>query len=355
MRYLSAQNLKKFSGKTCLLRIDLNVEPGAPLDSYRLEAILPTIKLLLKNKIKVVVLSHRGRPSFAKATKGKPRGFDRKLSLRPFASILAKELGTKVEFYKYFDFQKLNKGITNSKCRVHLLENLRFLLGEEKNDAKLARQLASLGDFYVNDAFAFSHRPTASMVAITKFLPSYGGLLLEKEIKNLDKAMKKPTHPFVIILGGAKLKVKLLGLRGLIQKADCVLLGSSAFNESGMLKSPKLIWPEDAKNHGKFIWDIGPFTMNRYTSIIGRAKTIVWNGPPGFFEKRAFRKGTIGIWKAVLKNKGAHIVVGGGETSASLELLGKTKIPKNVFVSTGGGAMLEYLSGKELLGIEALK
>ncbi|MGC9603557.1 MAG: phosphoglycerate kinase [Minisyncoccia bacterium] len=331
MHYLSAQNLKKMSGRTCLLRIDLNIEPGAPLDSYRLQAVVPTIKLLLKNRIRVIILSHRGRP----------KGTDKKLSLRPFAPIIAKKISHHVDFCE--------------PGEVVLFENLRFLPGEEKNDAKLAKKLASLGDFYVNDAFAVSHRANASVAAITRFLPSYGGLLLEKEIKNLDRAMKKPVRPFVIILGGAKLKEKIVGLSKLIEKSDATLLGSNVFNESGIPKSPKFIWPKDAMNYGKFIWDIGPFTLERYASIIGKARTIVWNGPPGFFEKKDFRKGTIGIWKAVLKNKKAYIVIGGGETSASLELLGKPKIPKNIFISTGGGAMLEYLSGKRLPGIEALK
>jgi phosphoglycerate kinase len=331
MHYLSAQNLKKFSGKTCLLRVDLNIEPGAPLDNYRLKAAIPTIKLLLKNKVKVVILSHRGRP----------KDFDKKLSLMPFAPIIAKKISHRVNFCKPGD--------------VVLLENLRFLSGEEKNDAKLAKQLASLGDFYVNDAFAFSHRPTASMVGITKFLPSYAGPCLEKELENLGGIINYTTHPFVIVLGGAKLKEKIIGLENTVKKADAVLLGSNVFNESGIPKSPKIIWPEDAKNHGKLIWDIGPFTANRYASVISKARTIVWNGPPGFFEKKGFEKGTVRIWKAILKNRKARIVIGGGETLASLKLVKNAHVPKNVFLSTGGGAMLEFLSGGKLPGIEALK
>lgn len=348
MNFLTDSIAKKYKGKTCLLRIDLNIEPGAPLDSYRLKAVLPTIKLLLKNKVKVVILSHRGRP----------KDFDENYSLKPFARVLYIELGRKVDFSAYFDFAEIRSRIKKSKPgSVLLLENTRFLPGEEKNSEKLAKQLASLGDFFVNDAFAVSHRKNTSVVAITKFLPSYAGLLMESEIKNLGGILKYPTPPFVIILGGAKMKDKINGLRVLIGKSDDVLLGSNAFNETGFPKLPKLIWPEDAKRHGKFIWDIGPFTVNYYADVIGKAKTIIWNGPPGFFEKKGFKEGTIGIWKAVLKNKKAHIVIGGGETAASLSLL-KTnsyKLKANLFISTGGGAMLEYLSGKKLPGIEALK
>ncbi len=360
IKFLSNSIAKKYKGKACLLRIDLNIEPGAPLDSYRLQAILPTIKLLLKNKVRVVILSHRGRPvtsdkrqetrDKAQTTRDKKR-----LSLRLFARVISIELGRGVDFLPDFDFPKIKGRIERSKPgSVFLLENLRFLPGEEKNDPGLAMQISLLGDFYVNDGFAVSHRKNASVVAITNFLPSYGGLLLEKEIKNLSGVINHVTHPLVIILGGLKLKEKIFDLRKVIRKADDVLLGSNAFSES-IPGLSKLTWPEDGKKHGKFIWDIGPFTVGYYASVIGKARTIIWNGPPGFFEKKRFDKGTIGIWKAVLKNKKAHIVIGGGETSASLKLLGKVKVPPNIFISTGGGAMLEYLSGKKLPGIEALK
>ncbi len=368
IRFLTDSVAKKYKDKTCLLRIDLNIESGAPLDSYRVQAVIPTIKLLLKNKIKVVILSHRGRS----ATRNKRQSTrDRKrLSLRPFARVSCMKLGKKVEFLADLNFLKIKDRIEKSKPgSVFLLENLRFLPGEEKNNPGLAMQLSLLGDFFVNDAFAVSHRKNASVVAITKFLPSYGGLLMEKEIKNLGGIINYTTHPFVIILGGAKLKEKIYGLHKLIRRADAVLLGSNAFNESGIPKSPKIVWPEDAMSHDKFIWDIGPFTIREYTSVIAKARSVIWNGPPGFFEKKGFEKGTIGIWKAILKSanrrKEARIIIGGGETVASLQLLTNNKklittsklLVKShkLFVSTGGGAMLEFLSGKKLPGIEALK
>lgn len=366
IRFLNDSIAKKYRSKTCLLRIDLNIEPGAPLDSYRLEAVIPTIKLLLKNKIKVVILSHRGRPLTSdkrQATKNK-----KQLSLRPFARVSCMKLGKKVEFLAGFDFPNIKNRVEESKPgSIFLLENLRFLPGEEKNDLELAMQLSLLGDFYVNDAFAVSHRKNASVCAITKYLPSYGGLCLEKEIKNLGGILKYTTHPFVVILGGAKLKEKILKLKRLIGKADSVLLGSNAFNESGIPKGAKFAWPDDAKsaNHrGKrIIWDIGPFTVNYYTELISKAGMVVWNGPPGFFEKKEFNKGTIGVWKTILKSAGRRkkirIVIGGGETIASAKLIPnfKSLIPKrkNIFLSTGGGAMLDYLSGKKLPGIEALE
>lgn len=382
IKFLTNSVAKKYEGKTCLLRIDLNIEPGAPLDSHRVNAVVPTIKLLLKNRIKVVILSHRGRPKIGNK---ELRITNNGLSLKPFARVLSIQLGRKVNFLDNFNFEKIKSQIDESEPgSVFLMENLRFLPGEEKNDVKLAKQLASLaGDFYphtkrgarllhknslfgvgvyVNDAFAVSHRKNASVCAITKYLPSYAGLLMKKEIKNLGGIVDYTTHPFVVVLGGAKLKEKIYRLRNLIRKADAVLLGSSAFNESGIPRSPKIIWPEDAKSsasrrNGTSIWDIGSFTVNHYASVIGKARTIIWNGPPGFFEKKGFEKGTIGIWKAVLANKKARIVIGGGETLASLSLIHNSRfvIPGNIFLSTGGGAMLECLNGKKLPGIEVLK
>ena len=395
IKYLSSQSLKKFSGKTCLLRIDLNVELGMPIDSYRLEAVVPTIKLLLKNNVRVILMSHRGRP----------KGFDKELSLKPFASIFARKLGVSVHFISTLDLVEARKEIMQSDDKMFLLENLRFWPGEESNDLAFARQLASVGDFYphtkrgsapaasdcknprydvgvyVNDAFAVSHRADASIAAITKFLPSYAGLLLEKEIKNLDRVMKDGKHPLTVIIGGAKVSDKLGVVRYFWKRADDFLIGGSPANTfleaEGMdvgdslvdtdavpiilpyLNAHKIHLPEDARYQSTKILDVGPKTVKEYTEIIRRSKTIIWNGPMGWFEHKEFGNGTKGIWKAVLGNKKAHIVVGGGETVSSARLIPNSKfqIPnsRNIFLSTGGGAMLEYLSGRKLPGLEALK
>jgi len=360
--YLSKTDLKKMRGKTALVRVDLNIEPGAEKNSFRLEAILPTVRLLLSRGAKVVILSHRGRP----------RRYDRNLSLRPFASILERKLRQKVGFLKDFNFFP-------ESGKIFLMENLRFWKGEERNDPAFAQKLARLGDFYVNDAFAVSHRKNASVHAITRYLPSYAGLLLEKELKSLSGAMRNYRRPFTVILGGAKAEDKLGVINYFWHKADKFLFGggpaNTFFSAQGLpvgnsvfsketipkikkyLNSPKIVLPVDLKVADKKILDIGSRTVEKYGKIISKSKTIIWNGPPGLFEKRGFEEGTIGIWRAILKNKKAKIIVGGGETTASLSLIPHSKflIPKNVFLSTGGGAMLEYLSGKKLPGISALE
>ncbi len=367
VKYLSTQNLNKFSGKTCLLRIDLNVEQGMPLDSYRLEAVLPTIKLLLKNRVKVVLLSHRGRPN----------GGEKKSSLAPFGPIFAKKLKTPVDFVEVARLGALQKAIKNSTARLVLVENLRFFKGEEVNDPTFARELAKCGDFYVNDAFAVSHRANASVAAITKFLPSYAGLLMEKEIENLGGVIKDTNHPFTLIIGGAKISDKLGVVKNFWKRADAVIVGGGPANTflqaEGMnvidslvddaalplikpyLNSKKVHLPSDLKWQGKKILDVGLQTVKEYSDVIKRSRTLVWNGPMGWFETKGFGSGTKGVWKAVLANKKARTVIGGGETIASLKLAGNVEVPKNVFLSTGGGAMLEHLSGNKLPGIESLK
>jgi len=366
MKYISQLKLKEFAGKICLLRVDLNIEPNERIKNHlRLKSIIPTINLLIKNNIKVVILSHRGRP----------QKIDKKLSLKPFSLIISNELKEKVEFFPTFQFRKNKEKIIKSKNRVFLFENLRFLKGEEKNDEKLAKQLAELGDFYVNDAFAVSHRKNSSIVAITKYLPAYFGLLMEKEIKNLNRVIKYYHHPFVIIIGGAKISDKIGVIKNFWHKADYFIFGGGPANtflaangvpigESLIDKSQilnlksiknlfkqKIVLPVDVKIKNKKILDIGEKTVKTYSAIIKDSKTVIWNGPMGFFEKKGFEKGTLGIWKAILKNKKAYIVVGGGETIASLKLLKNSRVPGNVFLSTGGSAMLEYLSGKKLPGI----
>lgn len=354
-------------GRTCLLRVDLNVEPGQERNTNRLEAIIPTIRWLLKKGKRVVILSHRGRP----------RRFDRRLTLRPFAPLLQKKLGQEVVFVPNFNSLKtINYKL---KTRIFLLENLRFWPGEEKNDPAFARKLAALGDFYVNDAFAVSHRKNASIVAITKYLPSYSGLRLKEEVGKLGGLLKYTTRPFTVIIGGAKISDKIGVIENFWRKADYFLFGGGPANTffaakglpvgdsladknakfliSNYLNSEKIILPVDVKIHNRQILDIGESTIRSNSAIIRKSRTIIWNGPMGLFEKKGFEKGTVGIWKAILANRKARIVVGGGETVASLRLLGTRRlgVRENIFISTGGGAMLEYLSGKKLPGLEVLK
>src|SRR3990167_9221051 len=293
MKFLNSLKNKNLSKETCLLRVDFNISEKDN-NNPRLETALPTLKFLIEKKSKIVILSHRG-------------SFGKRLSLRPFADIVSKKLKQKINFISHFNFLKISDDIKKSKPgSVFLLENLRFLPAEEKDDEKFAKQLASLGTFYINDAFGVCHRKNASISKIIKFLPSYAGLQLEKEIKNLSSVMKNAKKPLVIIL------------------------------------------PIDYKIENKQILDIGPNTAKYYSDIIKKSKTIAWNGPMGYFENKRFAKGSEAVVKAIINNKKAFSIVGGGETSAIFQM---AKIKNNVFISTGGGAMLKYLAKEKMPGI----
>ena len=383
--YLSKAGKEILRG-TALLRLDFNAQ-----DEWRMKAALPTIHFLVKHLDKIIILSHRGRPTFAKVpafsklsagkSAGKPPGFDQKLSLKKDAANLAKLLGRKVTFVPHFDFEKIKKTVGNSRNgSIFILENLRFLKGEAENDKKFAKKLASLGDFYVNDAFAVSHRKNASISAITEFLPSFAGLGLEKEIKFLSRAILKPKKPLVIVIGGAKAHDKLGVLKYFKNRADCFLIAGASANtllfikgvdiKSSLMSKDKddikhlrrvlnyknLIVPVDVKFQGETILDVGDKTAAIFSEKIKNARTIIWSGPIGAFEKKGFSGGTLAVAKAIAENKKAFSVVGGGETVSFLEKHGLNGISKNFsFVSTGGGAMLEFLAGNKLPGIEALK
>jgi phosphoglycerate kinase len=367
INYLSSVTPKALAG-TVLLRLDFNTE-----DDWRMRAVLPTIKLLLKTSDRIIIVSHRGRPV----------GFDKKLSLRSDALKLSQLLGgRKVTFIDRFRFAEIRRQVNAApRGSVFLLDNLRFLPGEEKNDPKLARRLASLADFYVNDAFAVSHRANASVVAVTKFLPSYAGLEMEHEITSLSKAVIKPKRPVVLILGGAKASDKLGVIAYFKHKADWFLLGGGSANTilsltgMDMKKSVKDNDPKELPALKKiaayknvvlpcdFVWgdasardrilDVGPKTVASFTKKIATARTIIWSGPLGLIEKKRYTKASVAIARAIGRNRRAFSVSGGGETVMFLK---QYKLDKKFsFISTGGGAMVDFLAGKRLPGIEALR
>lgn len=340
MRFLRFLSVRQIAGQTCLLRIDLNTQSAG--DSLRLEASLPTIKLLSQKGARIIILSHRGRP----------RGRNLKLSLKPFLPVLEKKLGLKIKFLPAIP-------ATLPAGKLFLLENLRFWPGEQNNDREFAEKLARLGDFYVNDAFAVCHRPDASVATLPKLLPSYAGLLLEKEVKNLSSVMKNPKRPMALILGGVKVEDKLPVIKNLLPKADSVLLGSTAVKAKAAIpKSPKIKKPVDWIGEEGRILDIGPETVKIYKAEIKKAGTIVWNGPVGRIETPKYARGSEAIAKAIAKSK-AFSVAGGGETTQFfIRAISNYQFlisKKRLFLSTGGGAMLDFLAGKKLPGITALK
>ncbi|MDP1718823.1 MAG: phosphoglycerate kinase [bacterium] len=352
MKFLKDLTKKNLTGKICLLRVDFNVE--SMKDSLRMEASLPTMKWLLAKGARLVVLSHRGRPGISsKHQVVSSKYFDPELSLRGVLPFLRKNLREQVIYLNDIP-DKLPDG------NIFLLENLRFWPEEEKDDAGFAKRLAKIGDFYVNDAFAVSHRKNSSVTQLPKLLPSYAGLLLEKEITTLAAVMKKPKKPLVLIFGGAKVEDKLPVIRNLLPKADKVLLGSSIFNYQYftlLIRNKKIIKPIDWAKKDDLALDIGPLTAKLFIKEIKKAKTIIWNGPVGKFEDKKYLAGSRAVAKAIAASK-AFSIVGGGETTTVFQ----RAIPnfqllisdKKLFLSTGGGAMLEFLAGVKLPGISAL-
>jgi len=384
MKTINSQIVKN---KQVLLRVDYNVDldrSGKIISDFRLRASLPTINFLLKNKAKkIIIISHLGRPE----------GKNKKLSLLPITKHLEKLLNQKIIFIDDCVGKKVKEIIETSEEKIFVLENLRFYKEEEKNDKNFAKQLAQLAEIYVNDAFGVCHRLNASVGAITDFLPSYGGLLLEKEVKNLQKLKKNIKHPFGVVLGGAKISTKLPIINEFLDIADYILLGGGLANtvwkawgfevgnsliekekiaEAKKLGSRKaeLILPGDfivassfKSSKGKLkeieninkkdiIVDIGETSTKVFCQLIKSAKTILWNGPMGYWENKNFQTATIKIAKAIAQNKN-FTVVGGGETLIVIEQL--KLIDKYSFVSTGGGAMLEFLAKDNLPALKFLK
>ncbi len=338
-------------------------------NSLRFLTSVRGVKSLINKKNKIVILSHRGRPQIEKAR-------DMSLSLKPFKKLFEGQLKKEVVFLDNKDLEHAKVNIESSPAGgIFLLENTRFLEGEKENDLKLAKALASLGNVFVNDDFATAHRESASNVGITKYLPSKMGPNLKKEVDSLGRAMNKPKHPYVLILGGAKMEDKMGVIKNLLPHADKILLGGGVANtalkasgidigesiyEPEMLKvakdlskNKKVVIPVDYSKDGSGkILDIGPKTIKIYSDIIGSAKTIIWGGPMGYYEDKRFAKGSYAVARAIAKSRGFS-VVGGGETSAIITSL---KLDKKInLVSTGGGAMLDFLSGKKMPAIAALK
>ncbi len=391
------RNIKKetsLNNKKILLRLDLNVplHKGKISDTTRIDKIIPTLKFLVKQNSKIIILSHIGRPN------GK---IVKKLSLKPVCEDLEKKLNQKIKLItKNINQINHNDLFKNESEKIVMFENIRFYLEEEKNDYKFAKHLASLADIYVNDAFSCSHRAHASIAKISKFLPSYSGLQLELEISALKKITTDIKKPITCIIGGSKVSTKINLIKNLIYKFDTiVIVGGMANNiikylghnigkslqeknsnqivkEIFLLSKKgkcKLIYPEDivvARNingipkvkklneisSDEIILDIGEKTIKKIESLINESKTIFWNGPAGYFENQNFAKGSIKIAKKIVENSKTNkifSVAGGGDTVSLLNTL--DVVNDFNFVSTAGGAFLEYLEGKELPGITALK
>jgi 3-phosphoglycerate kinase len=349
----------QFKRKQVLVRCDFNVsisENGKIGNDFRIQQAIPTIKYLVKNRAKIILLSHLGRPkpwlsqgnSKLQITNSNLKQY----SLKPIAKRLEKLLKRRVFFTDDCIGEKVEKEIEKLKPgKIILLENLRFYKEEEENDRSFAKKLANLADIYINDAFSASHRAHSSIVGIAKFLPSAAGLLLEKEVRILEKIIKNPKLPLVAIFGGREGNFKAIDK--ISKKADFVLINwlveKNIQEKEIKLKHPeKIIKPIDF-TEGNF--DIGEKTTCLFKEKIFQAKTIFWSGPLGQIEKKEFSKGTKEIAKAIIKSK-AFSVVGGGETIEFINRLGLIK--KFSHISTGGSAMLEFLAGEKLPGIEVL-
>lgn len=359
-RTLNDASFGNLKNQRVLLRADFNVPIDKSLivndsECWRIKAVIPTIEYLLKKRAKIIILSHLGRPG------GK---IDDNLRLDPVQKKLSELLNAPVRKMRDSVGEKIKRAISEMAAgEILMLENLRFHKEEEENNENFAKELSGLGDFYVNDAFADSHRNHASISAIAKFLPSCAGLLMEREIKILMR-MLNPAHPATAIIGGVKLETKLPVVQELAKIYDNVLVGGMIANEImqtsvASIIMPNVILPIPEKNQEGKILDIGENSVKLFSKFIHKSKTIVWNGAMGVFEDSDYDAGTKGVINSIkfAHKNGATVLMGGGETVYSVqkfapELMDK-KI-KNFYISTGGGAMLEFLSGKKLPGIEAL-
>ena len=389
----SIKDHRNLDNKYVLLRLDLNVpiNNGIVTDQTRIDKILPIINFLLSKNSRIIVISHVGRPNGKK---------NNNLSMKPICKNLEEKINKKIKLINN-DIFKLKKEdlFKDKEDEIIFLENIRFYKEEEKNDTSFAKQLASLADLFVNDAFSCSHRTHTSVSKITEFLPSFAGLQLEAELNALKKVTSEIKKPVTCIIGGSKISTKIGIIKNLIPKFNnIIIVGGMANNilhhkgneigksikeenceaiieeifETSKQHSCSITFPIDVLvgknlrsnsevkelkeiNKDDLILDIGPKTINTIKKVIEKSETVLWNGPAGYFENSNFANGSYEIAKAIVKknkNKSIYSVVGGGDT---ISLINKINVNKNFnFVSTAGGAFLEYLEGKDLPGIKAL-
>ena len=376
-------------GKHVLMRVDFNVPManGVVTDDKRIKAALPTIHYVIDHGASLVLMSHLGRP--------KGTGFEPDFSLKAASEALATLLGKPVQMAPDCvgpDVEAIAKALKPGD--VLMLENTRFHKGEEKNDLDLARQMAALGDVFVNDAFGSAHRAHASTEGVARFLPAVSGFLMEQELEYLGRATDNPAHPYVAILGGAKVSDKIAVIENLLTRCDTLIIGGGMANtflaakgynmqdslvEAGSVATAKaivakagdrLMLPVDAVAADTFdaaaasrvvdvdkvpagwrVLDIGPKSIAQFGEVLERAKLVVWNGPMGVFEFPAFAEGTFALAR-LLATTGATTVIGGGDSASAVKKAGVAK--QMTHVSTGGGASLEYLEGRVLPGVAAL-
>ena len=376
------------NGKRVLMRVDFNVpmEGGKVTDDKRIKASLPTIQYVLEQVASLILMSHLGRP------KG---GFDPEFSLKAASEVLAGHLGIPVQIAPDCvgpEVEKMAKALKPGE--VLMLENTRFHPEEEKNDPELAKQMAALGEVYVNDAFGSAHRAHSSTEGVARFLPAVSGFLMEQELEYLGRATSNPERPYIAILGGAKISDKILVVENLLAKCDKLIIGGGMANtflaakglnmQDSLVETAsidkaksilakhgdKIILPVDAVIADKFeaeaqsqvvavdkipagwrMMDVGPNTLAAYKAALQGAKLIVWNGPVGVFEMPKFAEGTFDLAK-LLAESGAVTVIGGGDSASAVKKAGVAK--QMTHVSTGGGASLEFLEGKDLPGVAAL-
>jgi phosphoglycerate kinase len=322
-----------FSGERVLLRADLDVpcKEGKVQDDRRLKAAVETVNYLCGKGGRVLIIGHLGRPG------GKR---DEQFSLRPIAERLASLCGRGIPLAE--DFEEVG-----SFEGAKMLENLRFWPGEEANQPAFVKKLSSLGDIYVNDSFASSHRAHASVVGVAGELPSFVGFCLEQEIRRLARVLDNPKRPLVFMIGGAKVETKEPLVVSFAKIADKVLLGGRLMFSQKLRGTDRVVFPVDAVD----TYDIGPKTAALFSKIVKESKTVVWNGPLGKWEEKGYEKGTLVVARNLL-NSSAEVVVGGGDTLAFLDAFDLYRQASHV--SLGGGAMLEFLAGEKLPGLVAL-